>query len=135
MSVPDKRTNVTMYDTHAQMLEDLEDLSKRLEASEKGRKAAEKYIQLLATHLISKRLGKLGLHQNNQKSFAAYKELLDILDLKGWLCPARNGPYSQRLLREKHVYDFEEYMKSNWRESYTKCIDRYSRTGIVWRRG
>ena len=99
----------------------------------RGFAQAEKYIGLLGTHLLNKRLGKLGLHQNNQISFAKYKELVDKLDGFGWLYPPRTGNYSQRLVREKFIYKFEEYMKCNWRDSYTKCIDHYNRTHIRWR--
>jgi hypothetical protein len=96
-------------------------------------KNANKYVRLLGTHLLNKRLGKLGLHQNNQKGFQQYKDLVDKFMLKGWLYPPRAGPYSQRIVREKHIYNFEEYMKSNWRETYTKCIDHYSRKQVRWR--
>ena len=101
--------------------------------AEKGMRNADRYIKLLGTHLLSKRLGKLGLHQNNQKSFQDYKNLIDKLDTRGWLYPMRTGNYSQRILKEKHIYSFEEYMKSNWRDSYTKCIDHYSRRQVKWR--
>jgi hypothetical protein len=101
--------------------------------AEKGMRNADRYIRLLGSHLLSKRLGKLGLHQNNQKSFQDYKNLIDKLDTRGYLYPMRTGNYSQRILKPKHTYDFEEYMKSNWRDSYTRCIDHYSRTQVKWR--
>jgi hypothetical protein len=101
--------------------------------AEKGMRNADKYIRLLGSHLLNKRLGKLGLHQNNQKSFQDYKNLIDKLDSKGYLYPMRIGNYSQRILKPKHTYDFEEYVKSNWRDTYTKCIDHYSRTQVKWR--
>ena len=50
---------------------------------DKSLRNANKYVRLLGTHLLNKRLGKLGLHQNNQKSFEAYKALVDTLDRKG----------------------------------------------------
>ena len=108
-------------------------LRKNLALAEKGLRNADKYIRLLGTHLLSKRLGKLGLHQNNQKSFQDYKNLIDKLDSDVLLYPPRTGNYSQRILKPKHIYKFEEYMKSNWRDSYTKCIDHYSRTQVKWR--
>jgi len=108
-------------------------LRKIIAEKDKCLRNANKYVRLLGTHLLSKRLGKLGLHQNNQKSFEAYKRLIDRLDQKGWLYPMRTGNYSQRLVKEKHTYHFEEYMKGNWRDTFTKCIDHYSRTTVKWR--
>jgi hypothetical protein len=104
-----------------------------LTKAEKGMRNADRYIKLLGSHLLSKRLGKLGLHQNNQKSFQDYKNLIDKLDSDVLLYPPRTGNYSQRILKPKHIYKFEEYMKSNWRDYYTKCIDHYSRTQVNWR--
>jgi hypothetical protein len=93
---------------------------------------AKKLIRLLKSNLLSKGLGKLGLHMNNQKSIQAYKILIDKLDMKGWLYPPQSGNYSQRLIKQKHQNDFEEYVKANWRDYYTKRIDQYSRTTMRW---
>ena len=120
-------------DSERLMVTELNRLRGELAKAEKGMRNADRYIKLLGTHLLSKRLGKLGLHQNNQKSFQDYKNLIDKLDTRGWLYPMRTGNYSQRILKEKHIYSFEEYMKSNWRDSYTKCIDHYSRRQVKWR--
>ena len=120
-------------DSERLLIMEIDRLRKELNSAKKGIRNAEKYIRLLGTHLVSKRLGKLGLHQNNQKSFQAYKDLIDKLDMQGWLYHMRKGNYTQRILKEKHVHDFEEFMRSNWRDYYTKCVDHYSRTKIKWR--
>jgi hypothetical protein len=120
-------------DSERLLVTELNRLRGELDKAEKGMRNADRYIRLLGSHLLSKRLGKLGLHQNNQKSFQDYKNLIDKLDTRGYLYPMRTGNYSQRILKPKHTYHFEEYMKSNWRDSYTRCIDHYSRTQVKWR--
>jgi len=119
-------------DSERLLVTEIARLRKIIVEKDKELKFANKYIRLLGSHLLSKRLGKLGLHQNNQKSFEAYKSLIDELDRKGWLYPMRTGNYSQRLVKEKHTYNFEEYMKANWRNAYTKRIDHYSRNTVKW---
>ena len=119
-------------DSERLLVTEIARLRKIIVEKDKSLRNANKYVRLLGTHLLNKRLGKLGLHQNNQKSFEAYKALVDELDRKGWLYPIRTGNYSQRIIKEKHIYNFEEYMKSNWRDTYTKCIDHYSRTTVKW---
>ena len=120
-------------DSERLLVTEIARLRKIIVEKDKSLRNANKYVRLLGTHLLNKRLGKLGLHQNNQKSFEAYKALIDELDRKGWLYPIRTGNYSQRIIKEKHIYNFEEYMKSNWRDTYTKCIDHYSRTTVTAR--
>ena len=119
--------------------EDLHILKENIKLKEQNREfrksltLANKYVRLLGTHLLSKRLGQLGLYQNNQKGYEqnkglsqAFKDLIDKLDAKGWLYPPRFGNYSQRLVKEKYTDQFTEYMKSNWSDTYTKRVTRYN---------
>ena len=105
-------------------------LRERIRELEKEARRREKFISLCRTHVLNKRLGKLGLHNQNQKGFKEYKQLVDALDVQGMLFPPHAGNYSQRLVMPKKVYRFDEYMDKNWRDTYTIKVDHYSNRGI-----
>ena len=86
----------------------------------------DKYIKLVQTHVLPKRLGKLGLHNINQKGFKQYRKLIDDLDQLNYLLPPHAGNYKNRIVREKKVYKFDEFMKMNWRDYYHKKVKQYN---------
>ena len=86
----------------------------------------DKFIGLMQSHLLTKRLGKLGLHNKNQLGFAEYKKLIDDLDSRRYLFPMHAGNYKNRIVKPKNIYCFEEYMKKNWRKYYSIKIDQYN---------
>jgi hypothetical protein len=86
----------------------------------------DKYIKLTRTHVLPKRLGKLGLHNINQIGFKQYRQLVDELDKLNYLYPPHAGNYSNRIVREKEVYRFGSFMKMNWRDYYRKKVKQYN---------
>ena len=86
----------------------------------------DKYIKLCQSHILPKRLGKLGLHNINQRGFKEYRKLIDDLDQLNYLFPPHGGNYKNRIVRPKQVYRFEEFMKMNWRDYYIKMVRQYN---------
>jgi len=107
--------------------DDLADKQRKLEDR-------EKFIKLFGTHLLNKRLGKLGLHNQNQKGYREYKELVHALDGHGMLYKPHAGAYSQRIVRPEKIYRFDEYMDRNWRKHYKIRVDQYADRVLKFRR-
>ena len=94
----------------------------------------ENFIKLFSTHLLNKRLGKLGLHNQNQLGYKEYKDLVNVLDKEGFLFRPHAGNYSQRIVKPEKIYRFDEYMDCNWRKYYKIKVDQYSNRMVKFRR-